>query len=362
MQYTCGKNTEIKVNLSNITTNPIVIQPRAILCELQQVTVAEEVFGKIKDTDIHEEVLDNLNIDEAGVLDIDQRDELLYLLKKNREIFSVSDTDIKICNKIKHRIDLLTDIPFKQRHRRIPPTMIEEVRQHIEQLLAAGEIRPSKSPYTSDVALVRKKNGKFRLCVDYRQLNSITAKDLYALSRMEEIFDYLHRAKYFTTIDMKSGYHQIEVEEAHKERTAFTVGSIGFYEYKIMPFGFTNGPATYQRIMQGILGNLNMKICLIYLDDLIIFSDSFEQDLEQLDLILTTLGNANLELAPEKCCLFKPRVNFLRHVVSGNGIETDPAKIGNCPEPGNPDELRSFPAFAGYYRKLLNITAALSNL
>ena len=138
------QKSEIKVNLSNLTTNPIVIQPRAILCELQQVTVAEEVFDKIKDTDLHEEVLDNLNINEAGVLDIDQRNELVNLLKKQREIFSVSDTDIGICNKIKHRIDLLTDIPFKQRHRRIPPSMIEEVRQHIEQLLAADVIRPPK--------------------------------------------------------------------------------------------------------------------------------------------------------------------------------------------------------------------------
>ena len=252
--------------------------------------MAEEVFDKIKDTDIHEEVLDNLNIDEAGVLDIDQRDELVNLLKKHREIFSVSDTDIGICNKIKHRIDLLTDIPFKQRHRRIPPSMIEEVRQHIEQLLAAGVIRPSKSPYTSNEVLVRKKNCKLRLCVDYRQLNSITVKDSFALPRMEEIFDCLHGAKYFTTIDMKAGYHQIEVEEAHKERTAFIVGSIGFYEYNKMPFGLTNSPATYQRIMQEILGDLNMKICSIYLDDLIIFSDSFEQHLERLDLILTTLG------------------------------------------------------------------------
>ena len=356
VQYTYGKNTDIKVNLSNLTTSPVVIQPRAILCELQQVTVADEVFDKIEDNDRHEDVINSLNIDEAGLLDADQKEELVALLKNHKDIFSVSDIDIGICNKIKHRIDLMTDIPFKQRHRRIPPSMIEEVRQHIEQLLAAGVIRPSKSPYTSNVVLVRKKNGKLRLCVDYRQLNSITVKDSFALPRMEEIFDCLHGAKYFTTIDMKAGYHQIEVEEAHKERTAFTVGSIGFYEYNKMPFGLTNSPATYQRIMQEILGDLNMKICLIYLDDLIIFSDTFEQHKERLDLILTTLKNANLKLAPEKCCFFKPRVSFLGHVVSGNGIETDPTKIEkvqNWPEPSNPDELRSFLAFAGYYRRFI---------
>ena len=276
----------------------------------------------------------------------------MNLLKKHEEIFSISDTDIGICNRIKHRTDVTTDIPFKQRHRRIPPSMVEEVRQHIEQLLAAGVIRPSKSPYSSNVVLVRKKNGKLRLCVDYRQLNNITVKDSFALPRMDEIFDCLHDAKYFSTIDMKSGYHQIEVEESHKERTAFTIESIGFYEYNKMLFGLT----TYQRIMQEILGDLNMKICLIYLDDLIIFSETFEQHLEHLDLILATLHEANLKLAPEKCCFFKPKVNFLGHIVSGNGVETDPVKVEkvkNWPEPNKPDELRSFLAFAGYYRRFI---------
>lgn len=108
--------------------------------------------------------------------------------------------------------------------------MIDEVRNHIEQLLAAGIIRPSKSPFTSNVVLVRKKNGKLRLCVDYRQLNGITVKDSYALPRMEEIFDCLYGAKYYSTIDMKSGYHQVEAEGIHKERTSFIVGSIGFFQ------------------------------------------------------------------------------------------------------------------------------------
>ena len=241
--------------------------------------------------------------------------------------------------------------------------MIEEVRQHTEGLLAAGVIRSSKSPYSSNVVLVRKKNEKLRLCVDYRQLNDITVKDSFALPRLEEIFDCLHGARFFTTMDMKSGYHQIEVEESHKERTAFTVGTLGFFEYNKMPFGLTNSPSTYQRIMQDILGDLNMKICLIYLDDLIIFSDSFEQHLERLDIVLTKLQEANLKLAPEKCCFYRSSVNFLGHVVSGKGIETDPSKIDkvqNWPTPSNPDELRSFLAFAGYYRRFIRDYSKIS--
>lgn len=119
--------------------------------------------------------------------------------------------------------------PFKQRHRRIPSGMIDEVRQHIEQLLSCGVIRKSKSPRASNVVLVHKKNGKLRLCVDYRELSSKSVKDAYALPRMEEIFDVLNGSTRFSTIDMKAGYYRVEVEEKHKERTAFTVGPIGIF-------------------------------------------------------------------------------------------------------------------------------------
>jgi transposase InsO family protein len=369
IHYEYRKGGEVKISLSNMSTGPVTIAPKSVLCELQPVIVADEVFDKIENSESYSSVMNNLSIDEENILDDHQKKELLHLLDKHKHIFSTGDTDIGICNKIKHRIDLSTDIPFKQRHRRIPPSMIEEVRQHIEQLLSANVIRPSKSPYTSNVVLVRKKNGKLRLCVDYRQLNNITIKDSYSLPRMEEIFDSLHGAKFFTTIDMKSGYHQIEVEEAHKERTAFTVGSLGFFEYNKMPFGLTNSPATYQRIMQDILGDYNMKICLVYLDDLIIFSNSFEQHIERLDMILKRLHEADLKLAPEKCFFFKSKVNFLGHVVSADGISTDPSKIEkiiNWPIPQNSDDLRSFLAFAGYYRRFIknfsNISKPLSEL
>ena len=129
-----------------------------------------------------------LNIDEHGILSKEQKDQLKNLLRTHKDTFSSSDTDIGLCNTIKHRIDLLDETPFKQRHRRIPPGMIEEVRQHIEQLLASDVIRPSKSPWTSNVVLVKKKNGKLRLCIDYRMLNQKTVKELYALPRPEEIF------------------------------------------------------------------------------------------------------------------------------------------------------------------------------
>lgn len=371
VNYNCDRRNEFTVTLSNLTTNTAVIEPRAIICELQAVTIADEVFEKIEEKTVDEkrtEIVENLEFDD-GNLTPEQRKQLRSLLLKHKEIFSTGDTDIGNCTRVKHRIDLVDDIPFKIRHRRIPPNMIDEVRQHLEQLLSCGIIRPSKSPYASPVVLVRKKNGKLRMCVDYRTLNNKTVKDSYALPRIEEVLDCLNGAKYFSTIDMKSGYHQIELEEEHKERTGFTVGALGFYEFVKMPFGLSNSPATMQRLVEEVLGDLNMKICIVYIDDLIIFSNNFEEHLENIDRVFTRLRECNLKLAPEKCEFFKTKVHFLGHIVGEHGIETDPAKtekIRNWPTPQNPEELRSFLALAGYYRRFIKdfskITRPLADL
>ena len=357
---------EIVVNLTNLTTNTVNIAPRSILAELQPVTVDESVHDDSGSHYTHD-VLQDLHI--GHELTEDQQKQVRDLLNSHRDIFSTGDEDIGQCNLFKHRIELNNETPFKQRHRRIPPGMVEEVRKHLEQLLSAGIIRKSKSPWASNIVLVRKKNGKLRMCVDYRMLNNRTIKDAYALPRVEDVFDCLHGAKYFSTIDMKSGYHQVEVEEQHKDRTAFTVGPLGFFEFNKMPFGLSNSPATYQRLMEECLGDFNMKICVIYLDDLIIFSNSFEQHLERLHLILTRLKECGIKLAPEKCFFIQKRIKFLGHIVSEDGIETDPEKIDkirNYPRPSNPDELRSFLAFCGYYRKFVKdfskVTRPLSDL
>lgn len=172
---------------------------------------------KESEKDILEEI--HINSDLTNEQDIQRKE----LLEKRRAIFSTSDTVIGKCDLFKHRIDLTNDVPFKQRHRRISPSMIIEVREHLEQLPAGGVIQKSKSPWASNVVLVRKKNGKLRMRIDYGTLNKRTVKDAYALARMEEVFDCLKGSKYITIIDMKAGYHQVEIEGIHKERTAFTV-------------------------------------------------------------------------------------------------------------------------------------------
>ena len=205
--------------------------------------------------------------------------------------------------------------------------MFEEVKQHLHQLLASGVIRRSYSPWASPVVIARKPDNSLRMCIDYRLLNARTVKDSYALPRIEEIFDCLAGNKIFSVLDMKCGYHQVEIEEEHKPRTAFTVGPLGFYEYNRMGFGLTNSPATYQRLMEDCLGELHLKICMIYIDDLIIFSNSYEQHLERMRLVLNKLRENGLKLSPKKCKFFQPEVKYVGHIVSADGIKPDPDKI-----------------------------------
>jgi hypothetical protein len=220
------------VTISNVTTRTVKISPKAVIAELQPVTL-EEVPGLPSSQDTAEPTSFNISEDTLTNEEFAKANEVI---SKNGDIFAWGDTDIGHVTTVKHRIELVDPTPFKQRCRRIPPSMFQEVRNHLQQLVEAGVIRRSKSPFSSNVVLVRKKNGDLRMCVDYRQLNNKTKKDAYALPRIEEILDNLSGNRYFTVLDAKSGYHQIEIDEDHKERTAFTVGPLGFFEYNRMPF------------------------------------------------------------------------------------------------------------------------------
>jgi hypothetical protein len=188
------------------------------------------------------------------------------------------------------------------------------------------------------------------MCIDYRQLNTNTINDSYALPRSEEILE----THYYTVLDMKSGYHQVEVEELHKQRTAFTVGPLGFYEFYRLPFGLVNSPAKYQRLMEEGLEDLHLDICFIYLDDLIIFSKTYEEHLDRIQRVLQRLHESGLKLSPTKCTFFQEKVKYIGHIVAKDGIKPDPDKIekvSNWPRPSTPEEVRKFLGFIGYYRK-----------
>ena len=154
--------------------------------------------------------------------------------------------------------------------------MYEEVRQHIKDMLVCGAIRSSKSPWSFPTVLVRTRDNSLRFCLDFRELNRRTVRDSYQLPRIDESMDALSGSKWFSTMDMKSGYWQIEMEEAHKERTAFSVGSSGFWECNSMPYGLTNAPSTFQRVLEQCMGDLHLQKCLLFIDDIVLFSKTPE--------------------------------------------------------------------------------------
>ena len=342
----------VEVHVSNVTTQTLKVPPRATLCELQPVTLQNLPTGASLDKD---SLLGQVDIDNERLTKEEVVKGLDVILKFS-DIFSKGDEDLGHSTLVQHEINLYDSTPFKQRHRRIPPSMYDPVRSHIQELLAAGVIRRSHSPWASNVVLAKKKDGKLRMCIDYRDLNSRTVKDSYSLPRVEELFDCLGGMSYFSVLDMKSGYHQVEILESHKQRTAFTVGPLGFYEYNRMPFGLSNAPATYQRLMEKCLEGLHLNNCLIYLDDVIIFSKTYEEHLEHLESVFHRLQECGLKLSPKKCKFFKRKVRYVGYIVSESGIEADPEKVDkiqNWPTPTTPEKVRQFLGFAGYYRKFV---------
>ena len=237
------------------------------------------------------------------------------LLVASVDVFSKDDLDLGKCNILKHYIKITDPQPFKERYRRIPPHLYEEVKAHLQEMVEVGAIRRSFSPWASAVVLVRKKDGGFRFCIDLCKLNNRTVKDGYSLPHIEATLDYLHGAQWFSTLDLKSGYWKVELEEDAKPLTAFTVGLLSFLECECMPFGLTNAPATFQRLMESCLGELHLNWCIIYLDDIIFFSRIPEEHIHRLKVVISKLRAAGLKLKPTKCDLFKQQINYLGYVV-----------------------------------------------
>ena len=203
---------------------------------------------------------------------------------------------------MKHRIILTDDKPFKQPYRKIPPGMYEEVRQHLKDMLACGAIRPSDSPYSSNVVLVRKKDNSLRFCLDYRMLNSRTRKDAYMLPRFDDTIDVLSGAKYFSKLDLRSAFWQVEIDEEDKEKTAFSVGNLGFFNMNVLGIGL-NRSASMHRLMEKCMGDLHLKECLIFLDDILIFSNTFETHIDRLEAVFGRLEQYGLKLKPSNANL-----------------------------------------------------------
>ena len=236
-------------------------------------------------------------------------------------------------------------------------------------MLDAGVIRLSNSPWCNAVVLVRKKDGSLRFCIDFRRLNSLTVKDSHPLPHICETLESLAGVAHYTTIDMNSGFWQVPMDDESKQYTAFTLGSMGLYECESMPFGLCNAPPTFQRLMLNCLGKLNLTYCLIYLDDVIIFSKTEEEHLKRMRVVFDRFREHGLKLKPSKCEVFKTEINYLAHHISKRGVlpsKKNLKAIARCPPPDTYTKVKSFVGLVGHYRRFIkgfaNIAAPLYDL
>ncbi|KAL0199310.1 hypothetical protein M9458_007850 [Cirrhinus mrigala] len=346
----------IPVILKNESNHDITLSPKAVIGEIHAIKSVQSIESSTSDSQTKPDHKPNLSFDFGNSpVPSEWKERIIKRLNSMPEVFAQHELDFGRTDKVKHRINLNDKTPFKHRARPVHPQDIEAVRNHLHQLLDAEIIRESESPFSSPIVVVRKKNGDVRLCIDYRKLNLQTVKDSYALPNLEESFSALTGSKWFSVMDLKSGFYQIEMEEADKHKTAF-VCPLGFFEFNRMPQGITNAPSTFQRLMERCIGELNLKQALVFLDDLIVFSSTLEEHEERLLRVLNRLKEYGLKLSPEKCKFFQTSVKYLGHIVSTKGIETDPEKIAalkTWPKPNNLKELRTFLGFCGYYRRFI---------
>ena len=284
-----------------------------------------------------------------------EKEQLYVLLQEYADVFCFRSNELGRTSVLRHHINIENASPIHQLPRRVPQARREEVRRLLREMLDNGVIEPSDSSWSSPVVLAKKKDGSLRFCVDYRKVNAVTRKDAYPLPRVDDTLDTLGGSKFFTTLDLASGYWQVEVATEDRPKTAFVTPE-GLFQFKVMPFGLCNAPATFQRLMDRVLGGLKWSSCLVYFDDIIVIGSTFSEHLKHLAAVLTHLRQSGLKLNPTKCKLCQQQVTFLGHIVSTQGISTDPEKvevIAKWPTPQSKRDVQQFLGLANYYRRFI---------
>ncbi|XP_044316728.1 uncharacterized protein LOC123037931 [Drosophila rhopaloa] len=255
-----------------------------------------------------------------------------------------------------HQITMKDDKPIKQRYYPKNPRVQGEINAKVDELLQMGFIEHSRSPYSSPIVMVKKKTGKWRLCVDFRQINAKSIKDAYPMPRINYILDQLREAKYISSLDLKDGYWQVPLEANSRQYTAFTVPSKGLFQWKVMPFGLHSASATFQRALDQVIGPEMSPYAFAYQDDIIVIGRTLKEHVENLKEVFRRLKEANLRINADKCKFFKQELLYLGHRVTSEGIGTDPEKVAAIAElepPSTVRELRQYLGVASWYRRFV---------
>ena len=325
----CSQNESLDIAVRQIsTTSPLSVEQRRAKLKKMLTRVGEELDSGLK--------------------------PLVSCALDHHTVFSLDEEEQGEVCEVEHVINTSDNPPVRQPSRRVPFALRSKITEMVQNMLKMGVIQESVSPWASPVVMVRKKDNSLRFCVDYRQLNALTRKDTFPLPRIDDLLDQLRGRVIFSTLDARRGYWQIRVQEESVPKTAFITHD-GLFEFRVMPFGLCNAPATFQRLMQRVLSGLS-EFCVVYIDDILVFSRSIEEHCGHLKRIFQRLEEVGIKLHPEKCQLAKSEVTYLGHIVSAQGIFPNPDKVQavKCfPQPTSVKSVREFLGLAGYYRRFV---------
>jgi hypothetical protein len=328
-------------------------------------TIVLQGLAADSDTELVVQILAfNVTDSEAAVQQFpaDIPEDIAALLAEFPSVFEVPHSlpPKRACD---HAIPLISGAtPVNIRAYRYPPNLKDEIERQVNTMLEQGLIQPSKSPFSSPVLLVRKKDGSWRLCVDYRYLNAMTVKSVYPIPVFDQLVDELGAASWFSVLDLHSGYHQIRLQPGEEYKTAFSTHA-GHFEFCVVPFGATGAPATFQGAMNVTLAPVLRRCAIVFFDDILVFSSSYSEHVQHLRQVLGLLAKDQWVLKLKKCKFAQQEIHYLGHILSARGVQTDPDKIAavkDWPAPLNARELRGFLGLAGFYRKFVRHFAILA--
>ena len=336
-----------------------VEETKFVNCKGEEV-MATSTEGSFKD-DLNSnisQIISELNIDKIPGLTAKIRKNLKRIIKRRIQAFSTKNLQYEQVSKrktrVKHRIHTTCN-PIFQRPWRTPQSYQKVIKEHIDEMLRCGIIRPGTGAWASPVVLAKKADGTLRFCTDYRKLNEHTKRDVYPLPRIDDVLESLAGAKIFSSFDFLSGFWQVELDEEDKEKTGF-ITIYGLFEWNVMPFGLCNSPSTFQRVMDDLLRHIKWMFCLVYVDDVIIYSKNEEEHLQHIDTFLKIVCDSGFKIKPKKCNLYRTKLKFLGHIVSRNGIQPDPDKVKTIDAIGPPNNIKDVQTILGmpgYYRKFI---------